>query len=82
MQKKFKWDNSKREILAYVLATAGFVSLLLAAGTEDYRYSGQYDPKTEQLASQKTTTGMTLGGMTALLGATALLIARNKHESR
>ena len=85
MQKKSKkqiLNNNTRDWLAGLLGGAGFIAVLLAAGTDDYRFSAEYNPDTDKIASTETTTAMALGGSAALLGATILLVGKKKDESR
>lgn len=75
-------NNNTRDWLACLFGSAGFIAVLLAAGTDDYRFSSEYNPEKDKIASTETTTAMALGGTAALLGATILLVGKKEYESR
>ncbi|MFQ6759931.1 MAG: hypothetical protein ACLRFM_00815 [Alphaproteobacteria bacterium] len=72
-----KKDVKKRNRLtgwAAVLGLAGFMSIYIAASTDDARMI--YHDKT--VASEKTTNKMLAGGAASLIGAIALLQIRDR----
>ncbi len=77
-----KKDVKKRNRLtawAAILGMAGFISVYIAASTDDARMI-YHD---ETAASEKTTNKMLVGGAASLIGAIALLqIRNNKYPER
>lgn len=72
-----KKDVKKRNRLtawAAILGLAGFISVYIAASTDDARMI-YHD---ETVASEKTTNKMLAGGAASLIGAIALLQIRNR----
>lgn len=72
-----KKDVKKRNRLtawAAILGIAGFISVYIAASTDDARTI--YNNK--DAASATTTNKMLAGGVTSMLGATILLAIRNR----
>lgn len=82
--------TSGRKILAGLLIAAGSFGILGSAGTEDARDAMNYENErvgyekysTDDLASEKTTKTMALGGIIALGGAAFLLARKNKENNR
>ena len=77
--KKYMKKRKRLTNWAAVLGVAGFISVYIAASTDDARTI--YHDKTA--ASEKTTNAMLAGGITSLIGAVALLqIRNNKYPER
>ncbi len=77
--KKYMKKRNRLTGWAAILGIAGFITVYIAASTDDARMI--YHDKT--VASEKTTNKMLAGGAASLIGAIALLqIRNNKYPER